>query len=485
MSGIKPARRWQPAFYPFKREKFGRRLLAKTERVVKGPIFGCRMCGNCLLQETAFICPMECPKGMRNGPCGGVTPEKNCYVDETRKCVWYSIYKRALKTGREEKLLEVLPPMDWNEVGTETWGDVLSQIKKVGTGKFINGLFLKDKEEKSKNWESVFKTVRQPGWWGGDSEYHPAAYSEPVSGLERRLRSGEFVVATELTPPLSASSAKLAHDIELVRPYITAVNFTDASSAHPRMSSLACCKVANDLNTEPVFQIAARDTTRIGLQSSVIGATQLGLKNILCVTGDSARVGPSPTSDLNFVDLDSVQMLWILRRMRDEGIYLDGRKMKYPPKYFLGAACSPFASDPVLQAIRDHKKVNAGAQFFQTNIVFDPAGIDLWLEALDKRNVLSKVFILMGVTPLKSYKAARYLHDKVPGVSIPEKILNRMEKAGDGEAEEGVQIALEFINSIRNKKGINGIHLMTLGWEAVVERIVKEAGLQRAAGADL
>ncbi len=485
MSGIKPARRWQPAFYPFKREKFGRRLLAKTERVVKGPIFGCRMCGNCLLQETAFICPMECPKGMRNGPCGGVTPEKNCYVDETRKCVWYSIYKRALKTGREEKLLEVLPPMDWNEVGTETWGDVLSQIKKVGTGKFINGLFLKDKEEKSKNWESVFKTVRQPEWWGGDSEYHPAAYSEPVSGLERRLRSGEFVVATELTPPLSASSAKLAHDIELVRPYITAVNFTDASSAHPRMSSLACCKVANDLNTEPVFQIAARDTTRIGLQSSVIGATQLGLKNILCVTGDSARVGPSPTSDLNFVDLDSVQMLWILRRMRDEGIYLDGRKMKYPPKYFLGAACSPFASDPVLQAIRDHKKVNAGAQFFQTNIVFDPAGIDLWLEALDKRNVLSKVFILMGVTPLKSYKAARYLHDKVPGVSIPEKILNRMEKAGDGEAEEGVQIALEFINSIKNKKGINGIHLMTLGWEAVVERIVKEAGLQRAAGANL
>jgi len=485
MSGIKPARRWQPAFYPFKREKFGRRLLAKTERVVKGPIFGCRMCGNCLLQETAFICPMECPKGMRNGPCGGVTPEKNCYVDETRKCVWYSIYKRALKTGREEKLLEVLPPMDWNEVGTETWGDVLKQIKKVGTGKFINGLFLKDKEEKSKNWESVFKTVRQPEWWGGDSEYHPAAYSEPVSSLERRLRSGEFVVATELTPPLSASSAKLAHDIELVSPYITAVNFTDASSAHPRMSSLACCKVANDLNTEPVFQIAARDTTRIGLQSSVIGATQLGLKNILCVTGDSARVGPSPTSDLNFVDLDSVQMLWILRRMRDEGIYLDGRKMKYPPKYFLGAACSPFASDPVLQAIRDHKKVNAGAQFFQTNIVFDPAGIDLWLEALDKRNVLSKVFILMGVTPLKSYKAARYLHDKVPGVSIPEKILNRMEKAGDGEAEEGVQIALEFINSIKNKKGINGIHLMTLGWEAVVERIVKEAGLQRAAGADL
>jgi len=485
MSGFKPARRWQPAFYPFKKEKFGSRLLARTELVVKGPIYGCRMCGNCLLQETAFICPMECPKGMRNGPCGGVTPKKNCYIDETRKCVWYSIYKRALKIGSEEKLLEILPPVDWNKVGTETWGDVIRQVKKVGTVKFINGLFLKDKEKRARNWDSVFKAVRQPDWWGGDSEYHPAAYSEPLSNLETRLRKGEFVIATEVTPPLSANSAKLIHDIELVRPYVTAVNFTDASSAHPRMSSLACCKVAIDLNTEPVFQIAARDTTRIGLQSGVIGATQLGMKNILCVTGDSAKVGPSPTSDLNFVDIDSVQMLWILRRMRDEGIYLDGRKMKYPPKYFLGAACSPFASDPVLQAIRDHKKVNAGAQFFQTNIVFDPMGIDLWLEELDKRNVLGKVFILMGVTPLKSYKAARYLHDKVPGVSIPEKILNRMEKAGDGEAEEGVQIALEFIDSIKNKKGINGIHLMTLGWEVVVERIVKEAGLHYIAGADL
>ena len=107
MSGIKPARRWQPAFFPFKKESFSKRLLAKIELSIKGPLFGCRMCGNCLLQETAFICPMECPKGMRNGPCGGITPEKNCYVDETRKCIWYAIYKRAFKTGRGETLLEV------------------------------------------------------------------------------------------------------------------------------------------------------------------------------------------------------------------------------------------------------------------------------------------------------------------------------------------------------------------------------------------
>jgi methylenetetrahydrofolate reductase (NADPH) len=477
MSGIKPARRWQPAFYPFKKEKFSSRLLARVELLVKGPLFGCRMCGNCLLQETAFICPMECPKGMRNGPCGGVTPEKNCYVDETRKCIWYAIYKRALKSGREEKLLEVLPPLDWNKVGTETWGDVVRQIRKTGTGAFLRGILSREKEKKTKVWESLFKSVRQPDWWGGDSEFHPAAYTEPVTMLEKKLRTGGFVVATEVAPPVSSGAGKLRNDIELVKPWVTAINFTDASSANPKMSSIACCRSAHDLNAEPVLQIAARDTTRTGLQSMVTGINSMGIRNVLCITGDNPRIGPSPTSNMNFIDIDSIQMLWILRRMRDEGIYLDGRKMKEPPKLFLGAATSPFASDPVLQAIRDQKKVNAGAQFFQTNIVFEPEKLDPWLEELDKRNILNKVYILIGVAPMKSYKVAQYLHTKVPGVTLPEKILQRMEKAGERTHEEGVQITLEIIDKVKTKKGINGIHIMTLGWESIVERIVKESGL--------
>jgi len=123
-------------------------LLAKAELSVKGPVFGCRMCGNCLLQETAFICPMECPKGLRNGPCGGITPEKNCYVDDTRKCVWYAIYSRAFRKGREMKLLEVLPPLDWEKTGTETWGEVVREIQNCGTRKFVGSLFSSDREEK-------------------------------------------------------------------------------------------------------------------------------------------------------------------------------------------------------------------------------------------------------------------------------------------------------------------------------------------------
>ncbi len=477
MSSIKPARRWQPAFYSFKRDKFGKRLLTKTELLIKGTLFGCRMCGNCLLQETAFICPMECPKGMRNGPCGGITPSKRCYIDETRKCVWYCIYKRAQKTEREEKLLEVLPPLDWNKVGTETWGDVVRQIRKVGTGTFIGGILSKDKETKTKAWDSVFKTVRQPDWWQGDSDYHTPCYHEPVSELERRLRTGEFIVATEVKPPQSANADKLKKDIELVKPYVTAVNFTDSSSARPSMSSIACCKVANEMGLEPVLQIAARDTTRTGLQSEIVGVNELGICNVLCVSGDSAKIGPSPISSLNLLDLDSVQMLWILRRMRDDGIYLDGRKLKNPPKLFLGAAVSPFASDPVLQAIRDHKKINAGAQFFQTNIIFEPEKLDLWLEQLYKRNILDKVYILIGIAPLKSYKIAEYLNTKVPGIRIPESILIRLARAGQSAPEEGVQIALELIDSIKRKQGVNGIHIMTMGWESIVQRIIKDANL--------
>jgi 5,10-methylenetetrahydrofolate reductase len=477
MSGIKPSRRWQPAFYPFKKEPFCRRLLAKVELRVKGPLFGCRMCGNCLLQETAFICPMECPKGMRNGPCGGITPEKNCYVDETRKCIWNAIYKRALKTGRQELLLEILPPLDWNKVGTETWGDVFRQIKKVGTGKFVGGITSGDKSKKAATWDSVFKTVRQPEWWNGDSDYHPPACGEPVSGLERRLRSGEFVVATEVTPSLGAGTDKMIKDIETVKPYVTAINFTDSSSARPKMSSIGCCKVAIDQDTEPVFQVAARDTTRSGLQSTILGLNAIGIRNVLCVSGDNSIIGPSPTSNMSLLDVDSVQMLWIIRKMRDEGIYLDGRSFKNKPEIFLGAATSPFASDPVLQAIKDNKKINAGAQFFQTNLIFDPEKLDLWLEQLDKRNILNKVFILVGIAPLKNFKIAQYLHTKVPGVSLPEKILKRMENAGDSASEEGVQIALEVIDSVKRKQGINGIHIMTLSWESIVQRLVTESGL--------
>jgi methylenetetrahydrofolate reductase (NADPH) len=471
-----PVRRWQPAFRAFKRVSFPGRVLAATEIIVKGPLFGCRMCGNCLLQETALICSMECPKGTRNGPCGGST-ETHCYVDPTRLCVWYKIYERAFRWNWQERLLEVLPPLDWDKVGGETWGDVVVQVGKVGAGKFTGGMLSRDKDTRRETWQSVFYPVRQPDWWQGDSDYHAPAYEEPISELERRLRAGEFVVTSEVAPPMSTATGQLTRNIDLVRPYVAAINFTDAPSATARMSSLACSVMTLERGAEPVMQIAARDRTRTGLQSEAIGASALGIRNVLCLSGDSGRMGPSPMGRLDVLDIDSVQMLWILRRMRDEGIYLDGRPIKFPPKLFLGAAASPFASRPEFQAIREHKKVNAGAQFFQTNLVYDPDGLEVWLNEIAKRNILDKVYILVGVTPLKNYRMAAYMHNEVPGVTIPDKYLKRMEAAGDGASEEGFAIALELIEAIRQKQGVNGIHLMAVGWEEIVPRVITEAGL--------
>ncbi len=473
-----PGRRWQPPFMPFKREPFGRRLLASMEKVVKGPLFGCRMCGNCLLQETAFICSMECPKGVRNGPCGGSTPER-CYVDETRPCMWYKIYERAFKLGREEMLLEVLPPLDWNKVGTETWGDVATQVGRIGVKNTVTGLLARDPMSRATTWDMIFRPVRQPEWWSGDSKYHPPAYEEPVSELERRLKAGEFVVTSEVAPPMTISTNKLCKNVLMVKPYVAAINFTDCPSATPRMSSWACSSMAIQNGAEPVMQIAARDRTRVGLQAEVIGSNALGVRNILCLSGDSMSMAPDPRGRMDVIDLDSIQMLWILRRMRDEGKYLDGRNLKFPPKYFLGAAASPFASEPKFQALREHKKINAGAQFFQTNLVYDSERLEIWLNELAKRDVLDKVYILIGITPLKTLKMARYMNDAVPGVFIPEPLIQRMEKADEqgNAAEEGFQIALELIEQIRHKQGVNGFHIMAVGWEDIVPRLVTEAGL--------
>ena len=480
MPGFTPGRRWQPPFYPFKRTSFGNRVLETVERTVKGPLFGCRMCGNCLLQETAFICSMECPKGVRNGPCGGST-EEHCYVDETRPCMWYQIYDRAFRMGRQEMLLEVLPPLDWDKVGGETWGDVVRQVQKLGTSRVISGLVSRAPATRARTWDSVFRPVRQPDWWQGDSAYHAPKYAEPVSELERRLKAGEFVVTAEVAPPISAKIDKMLKNIDAMKAYVAAVNFTDNPSAAPRTSSWACSSIAIQRGAEPVMQIAARDRTRVGLQSEVMGAADLGIRNILCISGDSMKMAPEPRGRMDVVDVDAVQMLWILRRMRDEGKYMDGREIKTPPKYFLGAAASPFASEPKFQALREHKKVNAGAQFFQTNLVYDVEHMEVWLNELAKRNILDKVFILIGITPLKTLKMAKYMDDEVPGVFIPEPLMKRMEaadKAGNAQ-EEGVQIALELIEKIKKfeGQGVHGLHIMAVGWEEIVPRIVKEAGV--------
>jgi methylenetetrahydrofolate reductase (NADPH) len=470
-----PGRRWQPAYLPFHKDPLPDRIVEFIERSVKGPLFGCRMCGNCLLQETAFICPMECPKGLRNGPCGGSTPE-HCYVDPTRPCIWYKIYQRAEKLGRLDKLMEVLPPLDWEKVGTDTWADVYRQLRKSGMRKTIAGWI--NPKTRQTAWNEFFKAIRQPGWWQGDDQPHVAPPHEPVSKLEARLAAGEFVVTAEIAPPLAASPDDVVKKINMLRDSIDAANFTDNPSATPRMSSLVCSAIAVQYGVEPVMQIAARERTRMGLQSTILGAAALGIRNVLCLTGDHPRLGPSPHGRMDIWDIDSIQMIWILRRMRDERRFLDERELKCAPPLFIGAAGSPFASSERFQALREEKKVNAGAQFFQTNLVYDVEGFERWLAALDHGGVLNRVHVLAGVTPMRSAKAARLIN-AVPGVKVPSALIERLEKAADPK-EEGVQITLEIVDRVKRLPGVSGIHFMAVGWESIVPRLVKESGLLKS-----
>ena len=474
MPGLTPGRRFQPAYYGFSRPSAGERLLCLVERAVKGPLFGCRMCGNCLLQETAFICPMECPKGLRNGPCGGSTPE-GCYVDPGRPCIWHRIYERAEALGRGDRLMEVLPPLDWSRVGRDTWREVVQKVVERGLGASARSL-LAPAEERREFWDGLFREIRQPYWWGGDDRPHPALPHRPVSTLEEKLAAGQFVVTSEVAPPLSVAPDELVRTLNLLHDYVDAANFTDSPSATARMSSLACATLSLAQGVEPVMQVAARDRTRTGLQAEVLGAAALGVRNVLCLTGDHPRQGPSPQGRMDTWDLDSVQMLWILRRMRDARIYLDGRTIANPPRLFLGAAASPSASTPRIQAGRELKKVHAGAQFFQSNLVYDVEHFERYLAGLDQAGVLASTPFLVGITPVRSARAARAMR-AVPGIRIPEALVERLERSPDPQ-EEGVQITLEILDRVRRLPGVRGAHIMAVGWELIVPRLVREAGLK-------
>ncbi len=482
-----PTRRYQAPFSPARRDDLTLPLKAFTafEKGIKGLFFDCRMCGNCILQETAFVCPMTCPKGLRNGLCGGATPEA-CEVDPSRPCTWYVIYDRSEKMGREHKLLEINAPIDGTKAGHETWLDTIKTWQKKEYKPNPIDFFV-DRTKFNKDWEDLFYEIRQPDWWQGDAEYHPPAYKEPISLLEANLRTGAFVTTAEIAPPLGASGNIIHKKAGWLKNYVSAANFTDNASASARMSSIASSRICLEDGLEPVMQLQARDRSRVVIESDAMGAAGLGIHNILCLSGDHHRFGPGPVSKPDQFDMDAVQIIWMLRRMRDEGVYLDGRKIKRRPKFFLGAAGSPFGAPPKYEALRAHKKINAGAQFIQTQPVFDYNRFLEWLEALDKRNLLDKVYILAGLIPLKSARAAHFMANDVPGVYIPPEIVRRMDAAGDKESqqEEGIAIALEMIEKLKNTPGLNGMHIMAVHWEAIVPRLIDESSVPRPAFTDL
>jgi len=471
---LTPSRRWQQAYYPFKKRKLTDKIEESFERTFKGVVWGCRMCGNCLLQETAFICPMACPKGLRNGPCGGSTPD-HCCVDESRPCIWYAIYDRADKMGRLELLLEVLPPLDWDKTGTSALKDVYTKISDHGVAKTVATVVQSTPIERKERWDRFFKEIRQPDWWAGDAMPHQAPEHEPVSRFEQVLKEDKFVLTCEVVPPLSVSFTKFDATVNELKGLVDAINITDGASAVPRVSPVACAVRCLELGVEPILQMAARDRTRLSFQADLLGASAMGIRNFLLITGDHVNKGVAPFSKMDVWDYDSIQALWMARKLRDEGLFVDGRQIKNRPTYFIGAAAAPYASKPKYQALRAEKKINAGAQFFQTNLVYDVDRFLEYLEALDHRNILGQVPLIAGFAPIRSMNAAHYLAS-LPGITIPDSMMERLATAKDFKKESN-QISLEIIEKLKSIPSLHGIHFMAIGDVSDLKSLILESGL--------
>jgi len=293
--------------------------------------------------------------------------------------------------------------------------------------------------------------------------------------LERVLNSGRFAVTAEAGPPKGTSAEAVRKKGELLRHCCDAVNVTDNQTAIVRMSSVAGCLLLRQMGIEPVMQMVVRDRNRLALQGDVLGAVALGIGNILCLSGDHQRFGNHPTAKGVF-DIDSIQLIQALKLMRDEKKFISGEDISGEVPLFIGAAANPFADPFEYRARRLAKKVKAGADFIQTQAVYDVPRFARWMEMVMERGLDRQVHILAGVIPIRSAGMARYMRDYVPGVTVPDEIIKRMEGASDAKAE-GVKIILEIIEQLKEMPGIHGIHIMAVGWEDIVADIVAKAGL--------
>ncbi|MCX8111309.1 MAG: methylenetetrahydrofolate reductase [Syntrophorhabdaceae bacterium] len=295
--------------------------------------------------------------------------------------------------------------------------------------------------------------------------------------LKRVLQSGAFAVTAECGPPRGADPDMIRIKAKILKGYVDSVNVTDNQTAVVRMSSFASCVILKDMGIDPVMQMVCRDRNRIAIQSDVLGASALGIKNILCLSGDHQRFGDHKGAK-NVFDIDSLQLIQCIRDMRDEGRFLSGEEVKGRPDIFIGCVENPFADPFEIRAMRLAKKAAAGAQFCQTQCIFNIEKFERWMEMVRGLGVHEKVSIIAGITPLKSVGMANYMKRNVPGMDVPDKLIDRLRGTPKEKApEEGISICVETIDRLKGIKGVCGIHIMAIGWEEIIPEIVKSAGL--------
>jgi methylenetetrahydrofolate reductase (NADPH) len=298
--------------------------------------------------------------------------------------------------------------------------------------------------------------------------------SEPAGRLERLAHSSRFVVTAEVVPPRSADSTPLTRQARELVGYADAVNVTDNPTASARMSPLAGVAALAAAGIEPIMQITTRDRNRLALAADLLGAWALGARNLLCLSGDPMSVGDDPAA-AEVRDLDVLDLVRMAARLRTDHRLPSGAEVEPAPRYYVGVADSPLAEryDPG----RLEAKLDAGARFVQTQIVFDVDALRAWADIVGARGVFERAAVIVGVAPLASARQARYLDEHLPGVSVPAEHLRVLDEAGDGAAADGLRIAGEIVDALRTIEGVSGVHVIGLGREDVVRQLIDAAGL--------
>ncbi len=299
----------------------------------------------------------------------------------------------------------------------------------------------------------------------------------PPGVLRSRLESGETVVTAEVGPPRGADAEAVRQKVAPLRDWVDAVNITDGQGAHVRMSNWAASLIALGAGVEPVMQVTCRDRNRIALQSDLLSAAALGIPNVLLMTGDHPRFGDHPDA-MPVFDLDSVQLTWTARTMRDEGRVLSGRRLDPPPCWLIGAVENPFAPPARFRAARLGKKVAAGAEFVQTQFIFDVTGFSRWMTEVTELGLTQRCKIIAGLGPVRSLRALERMQTGVPGLWIPDEVGRRLRGVpGDRVEQEGLAMCAELIQQVLAVPGVSGVHVMAPGFERGIPQILERAGL--------
>lgn len=415
------------------------RLFARVEALLKGIVFDCRACGQCVLRQTGWICPMSCPKGLRNGPCGG-TLHGECEVYPDKPCVWVRIHGRMAPDALT--LPALLPSPD---------------ARLYNTSSYLNFLSGAD------------KAAREPLPYLNLGEHRIRQPVQTRSQLEMRLKAGAFVKTCELRAPRTADFNTFDRLALLLREHFDAINATAYLNARPSLPSPVVAARLVKLGIEAICQATCRDHTKTSFIAELLENQMNGVNNILCLTGDSYAGVPKIKQ---VFDMDAALMIYEARYLRDKGvIHFTGETMSEPPRPFLGAAINPFTTPVNVPIRRLKQKVAAGADFIQTQAIFDVAGFRQFMELVCQEGINREVFILAGVPVVTSHRALAVL-PRIPGVLLPEAIRKRLEQAKDCSAE-GVNVARELVHEISHIPGVVGVHLMLFGPDhAVVPEVL-------------